>query len=111
MKTKNSTTLPLRNLMNHSPLQIAFLLIPLVLACFGLWPTVQAQICMEGCDSANENTFLGDDALINNTTGSANTGIGFRALLSNTTGSFNTANGEFALANDNTSVDNTANGH
>src|SRR5713226_9289324 len=52
MKT---TTLPLRNLMNRSPLR-AFLLIPFVLACFGLSPQARA-VCQEGCDLSNNNTF------------------------------------------------------
>src|SRR2546425_2134600 len=61
MKT---TTLPLRNLMDRSPLR-AFLLIPSVLACFALSPYARAA-CQEGC-LTNQNTVLGDDALLNNT--------------------------------------------
>jgi len=102
MKT---TTLPLRNLMNRSPLR-AFLLIPFVLACFALLPQARAD-CQEGC-LTNENTVLGEDALLNNT-GFFNTAIGFNALQSNTTGSWNTAIGDSALAS-NTGSDNTANG-
>jgi trimeric autotransporter adhesin len=105
MKT---TTLQLRNLMNRSPLP-AFLLIPFVLACFALSPTAQA-VCQEGCDVSNFNTFLGDEALSSNTTGSANTAIGFEALFSNTTGFFNTANGSQALQSNTTGISNTANG-
>src|SRR5260370_22675582 len=48
MKT---TTLPLRNLMNRSPLR-PFLLIPFVLACFALSPQARA-VCEEGCDLSN----------------------------------------------------------
>jgi uncharacterized coiled-coil protein SlyX len=88
MKT---TTLPLRNLMNRPPLR-AFLFIPFVLACFALSPQARA-VCQEGCDLSNGNTFLGDDALILNTTGVDNTAIGSQALLSNTIGSQNTATG------------------
>jgi hypothetical protein len=85
------TTLPLKNSMNRSPLR-AFLLIPFVLACFAL--SLQARAtCQEGCDTSNDNTFLGDDALINNTTGQANTAVGFNALDSNTVGVGNTAIG------------------
>ena len=38
-------------------------------------PTARA-VCQEGCNIPNENTFLGDDALANNTTGLANTATG-----------------------------------
>ena len=54
-----------------------------------LSPQVRA-VCKQGC-LTNENTVLGDDALVNNTTGSSNTGIGFHALFSNTDGFVNTA--------------------
>ena len=53
--------------------------------------TVRAT-CEKGCDT-NDNTVLGEDALLNNTTGGANTATGASALLSNTTGSFNTSTG------------------
>jgi hypothetical protein len=101
MKT---TILPLRNSMNRSPLR-AFLLIAFVLACFAL--SLQAQTCQEGC-LANENTALGDDALISITTGYHNTGIGFDALSSNTTGRENTAVGWGALSNNTTGSGNVA---
>ena len=39
--------------------------------------------CQQGC-STNPNTVLGDDALINNTTGLQETAIGYDALVSNT---------------------------
>jgi hypothetical protein len=55
-------------------------------------PTARA-VCQEGCNIPNENTFLGDDALANNTTGLANTATGHDALSSNTEGGSNTANG------------------
>jgi hypothetical protein len=103
MKT---TILPLRNLMNRSPLR-AFLLIPLVLACFALSPQARA-VCQEGCDTVNFNTFLGDDALVNNTTGFGNTAIGSSALASNTTGTDNTATGYAALYSNTTGYLNTA---
>jgi hypothetical protein len=78
-------------------------------ACFALSPQARA-ICQNGCDTGNSNTFLGDDALINNTTGVANTAIGSNALISNTTGYFNTANGTFALYSNTGGYWNTANG-
>jgi hypothetical protein len=80
-----------------------------VLACFALSPTAQA-VCQEGCDVSNFNTFLGDEALSSNTTGSSNTAIGFNALFSNTTGFFNTANGSQALGSNTIGNSNTANG-
>jgi len=90
--------------MNRSPLR-AFLLIPLVLACFALSPQARA-VCQEGC-LTNDNTVLGDDALLSNT-GINNTAIGFETLLSNTTGVGNTATGAGALANNTTGGSNTA---
>jgi hypothetical protein len=67
--------------MNGFPLG-AFLLVPFVLACFALSPQAQAT-CQEGCDTVTFNTFLGDDAPVNNTTGSENTAMGGAALLNN----------------------------
>jgi hypothetical protein len=106
MKT---TTLPVRNLMNRSPLQIAFLQIPLALAFawLALAPAARA-VCQEGCSGSN--TFLGDQALIRNTTGDNNTANGAFALWRNTTGFDNTATGRGALANNTTGPSNTANG-
>jgi Chaperone of endosialidase len=123
MKT---TTLSLRNLVNRSPLR-AFLLIPFVLACFGLSSQARAT-CQEGCDPGHSNTFLGDDALISNTSGGSNVAIGTNALMSNTIGSGNTASGietlfsnisgaantatgALALHDNTTGNDNTANGY
>jgi Chaperone of endosialidase len=94
MQSKNTTILPV--------------LIALTLGCFGLSPQARA-VCQEGC-LTNQNTVLGDDALINNTTGNNNTAIGFNALFSNTTGIANTATGVNALLNNTTGNENTANG-
>src|SRR6266403_1873396 len=84
-------------------------LVPFVLACFALSPQARA-FCQEGCNPANFNTFLGEDALINNTTGVNNTATGLDALFSNTTGTANTANGTLALVSNTTGSNNTANG-
>ena len=109
--------------MNRSPLR-AFLLIPLVLACFALSPQARA-VCQEGCGGDVGNTFLGEDALLNNlgtqntavgfnalrnndTTGTGNTAIGFEALVSNTGGVINTAIGSAALFSNTTGGGNTA---
>src|SRR5439155_9329 len=78
-------------------------------ACFALSPQARAT-CQHGCDTSNANTFLGDDALINNTTGVNNTANGFETLLNNTTGFNNTANGFQALLSNTTGVSNTADG-
>jgi hypothetical protein len=102
MKT---TTLPLGNLTNRSPLR-AFLLIPFVLGCFALSPQAQA-VCQEGCSGSN--TFLGEDALISNT-GINNTAIGFDALFTNTSGNRNTAIGAGALFSNTEGERNTASG-
>ena len=81
------------------------LLIPFVLACFALAPQVRAA-CQEGC-LTNDNTVLGEDALLNNT-GFFNTAIGRSALIDNTTGTANTAIGRDALFSNITGSNNTA---
>jgi hypothetical protein len=72
----------------------------LALACFALSPHARA-VCQQGCDLNLANTFLGDDALINSTTGGQNTATGYDALFHNTTGGQNTATGYFALFSNN----------
>ena len=103
------TTPVSKNCIHLSLGRSAFFLIPLLLACFALAPGAQA-VCQEGCDT-NSNTFLGEDALINNTTGSGNTATGWEALFSNTTGHFNTATGVVALETNTTGDANTATGY
>ena len=109
MKTKTSAITNSVNRSSRRRGRVAGLLIPLVLACFALSPTAQA-VCQEGCDVSNFNTFLGDEALSSNTTGSSNTAVGFQALFSNTTGFFNTANGSQALGSNTIGNSNTASG-
>jgi hypothetical protein len=106
LKTANP---PVRNLISRSPLCRGFLLVQLIFgfALFGLAPTVQAT-CMHGC--SDNNTFLGEDAFINNTTGHWNTAVGADALYFNTTGIYNTAIGFAALESNTTGLSNTANG-
>jgi len=94
--------------IRRSPLRLGFILI-LALACLAVPPQARA-VCQEGCDLSNSNTFLGDDALLNNTTGNHNTAIGFQALYSNTMGILNTALGEQALYSNTMGILNTANG-
>jgi hypothetical protein len=81
----------------------------LALASFALAPQARA-VCLEGCDLTNSSTFLGDNALINNTTGDSNTATGANALASNTIGEFNTASGANALFSNTTGSYNTATG-
>jgi hypothetical protein len=123
LRIMKTITLQLRNSKNRSHVRLAFLLIPLV--CFALAPQARAT-CQEGCDIVNINTFLGDGALVSNTTGRENTAIGFEALYSNTTGggntaigwnaldfnngSGNTATGSQSLENNNSGNNNTATG-
>src|SRR6266550_1047272 len=83
------------NPINRSSCPLGLLLIPLVLACFALSPHARA-VCQEGC-LTNNNTVLGDDALVNNTGGENNTATGFVALATNDRGSNNTAAGFGAL--------------
>ncbi len=128
MKT---TTLPLRNLMNRSPVRLGFLLIPLAVACFVLAPLARAVDPPPGGGYPGGNTALGDDALFsqpdgteagstaigfqalyNNTVGGdGNTAVGNNALFSNTTGGGNTANGFWALYSNTTGERNTAIGN
>ena len=111
-ENKNMTTLFLRKSISRSPLRLGFLLITLLLACFALSPTVQAQLPSPPPDGGypNQNTAEGDNALFNLTTGFDNTAVGFNALFSNTTCRRNTANGSRALSHNTTGNVNTANG-
>jgi hypothetical protein len=103
-----NATLLLKHSTNcaHWPLAV---LIPLAFACFALAPMARAD-CREGCDLNRNNTFLGDNALIRNTTGRFNTATGAGALSNNTTGFGNTATGEDVLSSNTTGSVNTATG-
>jgi hypothetical protein len=111
MKTKNMTTPDLRKSIGRPPLRRSFLstVFALALTWLALSPQARAA-CQQGCDATNGNTFLGDDALINNTTGGSNTATGHLALLTNTTGGNNTATGFQALYSNTTGTYNTATG-
>lgn len=61
----------LRSPMNRPPAPCCLFIILPLLGCFAFSTGAQA-VCQEGCDSTNFNAFLGDDALINNTTGFEN---------------------------------------
>jgi Chaperone of endosialidase len=101
----DTTTLQLGNSVNRLHARFAFLLI--ALAWFALSPQARAD-CRKGCDTLS-STFLGDQALLNNT-GSLNTAIGAEALKINTTGFSNTATGGGALFGNSTGSNNTATG-
>src|SRR5437868_10102513 len=75
-----------------------FLLVALVfaVACSALAPCARAT-CEQGCDTTNNNTFLGNDALQANTIGTFNTATGGYALAANTAGNSDTASGFDAL--------------
>ena len=85
-------------------------LFSIVLAFLSVTLPQARATCQEGCDTVNFNTFLGDEALVNNTTGFGNTAIGSSALVNNTTGDVNTATGYNALYSNTTGFLNTATG-
>src|SRR4029079_13781564 len=65
-------------------------------ACFALSPPARAA-CMEGC-LTDENTVLGEDALLSLSTGTENVALGYHALQGTTTGLNNTATGHSSLS-------------
>ena len=93
MKT---TTLLLKHSIQRLRCRLV-VLISLVLACFASLPGAQAA-CLDGCNNGLFNVWQGDDALLNNTTGTGNTAFGWRSLFSNTESSFSTAIGGGALS-------------
>jgi hypothetical protein len=110
-ENKNMTTPDLRKSIGRPPLRRSFLLTVFALALTWLALSPQARaVCQQGCDLSHDNTFLGDDALVNNTNGLGNTATGGNALLSNTVGLDNTANGFDALLSNTAGLDNTATG-
>src|SRR5438128_12610110 len=111
MKNQNQLTnaiAPVGNKHARSPWRRLIFIIPLAIgpASLIMLPTARAD-CREGCDGTA--TFLGDNALVANTSGIENTAVGNGALESNTTGSENTALGFYSLTN-NTGSFNTAAG-
>ena len=74
--------------MSRSPLRLAFLLIPLALACFAVSPTAQGVVPAPDGGYPGGNTAEGDNALfsLDTSQGFNNTATGFDALFSNTTG-------------------------
>src|SRR6266480_2698029 len=124
------TTLHLRNSVSRSPVRLGFLLIPLLLACFALLPTVQAVVpapdgAYPGFNTAEGgptalgqavpgvwNTAIGQFALnLDVTGGTGNTAVGLNALRANTLGDFNSALGVNALRFNSTGSNNTGLGY
>jgi hypothetical protein len=95
MKIKNMTTLHLRNSISRSPLLRGLLLIPLLLACFALLPSVQAA--PDPAAIPGGNTRDGAGSLASRTTGINNSAFGTNALNKLTMGNNNAAQGNSAL--------------
>jgi hypothetical protein len=77
---------------------------------FPNFTTAVGQQALLNLTSGPENTANGDEALYSNTSGGFNTASGVGALYSNTAGDSNTASGVFALYSNTTGHNNTANG-
>jgi hypothetical protein len=113
MKNQDNTAkkLFLRSIGAISPARpLARLVTGAALAWLALSPTARSA-CRQGCDIINSNTFLGDQALVNNSTGFTNTAIGANALSSNDNGAYNTAIGYSALISNTAGNSNTASGY
>src|SRR6266576_4370673 len=111
MKTKNMTSLHLRNLINPECYR-GSLLVTLAVCCFALSPPPNAFGVSPPPDGGypGSNTAEGQNALQSLTSGMHNTVTGFNALFFNTAGSFNTATGSQALKTNTTGANNTATG-
>ena len=96
--------------MKRSPLWHAFLLISLLLVCFGLSPTVKAVSPEPDGGYPNANTAEGHGALFSLATGHSNTALGFNTLFRNLGGDSNTATGAGALTDNKSGNRNTARG-
>ena len=107
---QTNSTDPVRNPFNRSPWWRTFLVLAtaFAVACFAFSPSARA-VCQEGCVN-NENTVLGEDALLSLTTGTENVALGYDALQNTTTGLNNTATGHSSLASNTVGFNNTANG-
>jgi trimeric autotransporter adhesin len=98
------TILSIRNPISRPSLRRGFLL--LALAWFALSPTARAVTPAPDGGYPSGNTAVGDNALLNLTSGRDNTAIGFDALINNTTGSSNIALGPSAGVSITTGKDN-----
>ncbi|HEY2625970.1 MAG TPA: hypothetical protein VGI41_04370, partial [Candidatus Udaeobacter sp.] len=121
------TTINLKKSIGLSPLRLAFLLIPLVLACFALsqraravspapdggYPggnTAEGTQALQSLTTGIWNTANGYQTLFNDTSGSSNIAIGVQALFGNTMGGANIAIGPQALSSNTTGTNNSATG-
>jgi hypothetical protein len=104
------TTVPSIDPVKRSSLRRAFLLISLLLVCFGLSPTVKAVSPEPDGGYPNGNTAEGHNALDNLTTGHGNTALGLGTLSRNLGGDSNTATGAHALVGNINGNRNTATG-
>jgi hypothetical protein len=99
-----------KNSIRRPSLRRGSLLMPLLLACFGLAPMAQAVGPDTDGAIAGSNNGEGIGVLVNRITGIWNTGTGFEALNSLTSGNQNTATGLRALNSDINGGFNTATG-
>ena len=104
------TTLHLVKSIGRSPLRLAFVLIVLLLVCFGLSPTAKALSPEPDGGYPGGNTAEGANALHNLAGGSRNTAIGGSTLFRNLNGDDNTATGALALGDNISGSRNTATG-
>src|SRR5436190_21764604 len=108
------TILSLKHSMTWSHVRLAFVRIPLVLACFALSSTARAIDPPPDGGYPDQNTAEGQDALFSIRSelhGQDNTAIGFDALFSSTNIFFNTAVGSQALFSSTSTEANTAVGY
>jgi hypothetical protein len=110
MNTLIQFTRLIRNSTRRSLLRLAFLSIPLVLACFALSPRAQAVVPAPDGGYPGFNTAEGTDALLSRTTGVQDVALGASALRADTSGNFNTATGTNALRFNTIASFNTADG-
>jgi hypothetical protein len=96
-KIENMKTLHLKKSISRSPLRLGLLLIPLVLACFALLPSVRATPDPGAVGGGNSNAADGFGALNATVSGINNSGFGANALHNLTTGNNNAAQGNSAL--------------
>jgi hypothetical protein len=95
--------------MKETTMKYHLLIIAIIFAAIAFALNVSAQTCQDGCFFSN--TYQGQNALLNFTSGGNDTAFGSEALTNNTTGEDNTALGTYALLVNTTGIDNTAVGY